>query len=337
MVGCVVVADGRIVGEGYHESAGQPHAEVLALQDAGDAARGADVYVTLEPCNHTGRTPPCTEALIDAGIASVLIGMADPNPEVEGGGAARLAAAGVDVCLAEDPSPCESLNEPWLKWARTGRPFVQVKVAVSLDGHASAQSGAKTVISGTGGRSVTMRLRAAADAVLVGAETALIDQPRLTARDADDRDTDRQPLRIVWGRTGVPDLDLFHDALGPAIALLPRADPPYASARPQDAEVLQYEDADDPLSALDALGSRGIVRLLVEAGPALLTALLKAGAVDELVLVHGGGFAAASAPPLFVGESPGGTTWLERSLSAIEAGVVDEDAITVWRPKRPPE
>ncbi len=168
MVGCVLAHDDEIVGEGWHARAGEPHAEMMALGMAGPRAAGATAYVTLEPCNHQGRTPPCSEALITRGVAGVVIGMPDPNP-VAVGGSARMREAGIEVEFEPDTTPFEIQNEAWLHWVRTGLPFVQVKTALSLDGHANVQPGTPCAITGEGGRAITMQLRSAADAIVVGA------------------------------------------------------------------------------------------------------------------------------------------------------------------------
>ena len=179
LVGCVVVNDDSIVGEGFHARAGEPHAEVIALQSAGPRAEGATAYVTLEPCNHTGQTPPCTTALIDAGVRRVVIGCSDPNPTVAGGGAEALRGAGVDVEFSENAHIFEDQNADWRSWAVTGRPWVSLKTALTLDGHATSDHDARTFITGEEARAVTMVLRARATAVAVGARTALIDRPHL--------------------------------------------------------------------------------------------------------------------------------------------------------------
>ena len=181
VVGCVIVTDGRIVGEGFHPRAGDPHAEVFALREAGPDARGADVYVTLEPCSHFGKTPPCADALIAAGLARVIIGMRDPNPG-SADGAKRLRAAGIRVEFARDPEPFMALVEGWLKRIAVGIPFVTAKLALSLDAHGAFRAGERAAITGASGAAVTRLLRSAADAVLVSASTVIADDPALTVR-----------------------------------------------------------------------------------------------------------------------------------------------------------
>lgn len=182
MVGAVVVRQGEIVGRGWHRQYGGPHAEVEALTAAGDRARGATLYVTLEPCNHEGLTPPCTQAVLAAGISRVVIAMADPNPRVTGGGAAFLAAQGVAITLGVLEEEARRLNEAWLKWVTTGIPFVIAKAACSLDGRIATVTGESQWLTGVAARTFGHRLRHECDAVLVGVGTVLADDPQLTAR-----------------------------------------------------------------------------------------------------------------------------------------------------------
>lgn len=326
MVGCVVVQDDEIVGEGWHARAGEPHAEVMALRMAGPRAAGATAYVTLEPCNHEGRTPACSETLISRGIAGVVIGMADPNP-VAVGGASRLREAGVEVEFAIDPTPFETQNEAWLHFVRTARPFVQAKTALTLDAHASMAVGTRSAITGAGGRAITMRLRAAADAVLVGASTARIDDPALTVRDTAGALAVQQPLRVVLGRDGVPHAALFSDGLGPAAALVPQG-----VAVPGDVRAIHYPAEMGLAGAFTALADEGIVRVLVEAGPGLLTALWDAELIDELVIVQAGWMAGQDAPALYAGALDSADR-AAREMAPLETGISGGDVVTVWQPR----
>lgn len=333
LVGCVLVRDGRVVAEGFHERAGGPHAEVVALRDAGDAARGATCYVTLEPCAHEGRTPPCAPALVRAGVARVVIGMPDPTP-LAGGGARVLRDAGVEVELAPDPAPFEELNAEWLRFVRDGRPHVRVKVALTLNGRPALAPATRSELTGAGARELTMRLRSQADAVLVGTGTVAADDPALTVRDAEGVHAPRQPRRVVLCRTDQPAASarMFSDGHGPVTVLLPEEvdlDPALAEA---DALPLAYDIRDGLPGAMRTLAADGIVSLLVEAGPRLFTALADGGLVDELVLYHAGGFAGEQAPALYVGESQEDAATLLRRFRAVEAGVAEGDAVTVWRP-----
>lgn len=334
MVGCVVVRDGRIVGEGYHPRAGEPHAEVFALADAGEEARGADVYVTLEPCRHHGRTPPCTDALIAAGVARVVIGMADPSAEA-GGGADVLRAAGIEVAVAADPTPFADLNAGWLKRQATGLPYVTAKVALSLDGRPALAAGQRAAITGMSGAMVTRRLRSGADAVLVGAATVIADDPELTARRPDGSRAEHQPLRVVLVRERVPHADsrIFADAAAPTLVLAADSTPEESLATiPEGVLVERFVERDGILGALRVLGSRGVHDVLVEPGPQLLGALVAADAIDELVTVVAGGFAGAIAPDLYFGEPTAEEDRLLHPFSPVEAGIVGSVSVTVWRP-----
>ncbi len=335
LVGAVIVKDGEVVGEGWHERAGDAHAEVRALEAAGDHAAGSDVYVTLEPCNHIGRTPPCTNALIKAGVARVVIGMADPN-EIAGGGARRLREAGIEVRFADDPAPFEELNEAWLKRLRTGLPWTRVKVALSLDGKASLMAGRRARMTGPGAAGVTRRLRALSTAVGVGAATLTVDDPGLTVRAGDGTPLDRQPLRVVFSRTSVPrpERTVFTDSLGPSLVIASdRADDAQLDAvRAAGVGVARYVYAEGIRGALRALAAEGVDDVLVEAGPGMLTALWEARAIDELIVVQAGGMAGNAAPPLFLGRPADVAGDLDVKLRAAEAVVAGDDAAVVWRP-----
>ncbi|MHC1727072.1 MAG: bifunctional diaminohydroxyphosphoribosylaminopyrimidine deaminase/5-amino-6-(5-phosphoribosylamino)uracil reductase RibD [Syntrophobacteraceae bacterium] len=196
MVGAVLVKDGVIAGQGYHEVLGGPHAEVNAIADAGERARGATLYVTLEPCNHHGLTPPCTRAVIEAGISRVVFGMADPNPEVAGGGAAYLAERGIKVRGGVLECECRSRNQPFIKRAVTGLPYITLKAAATLDGFIATSAGDSKWITSERSRKFAHKLRSMADAILVGIGTVLADDPLLTAR-LPGKKIRRQPIRII--------------------------------------------------------------------------------------------------------------------------------------------
>jgi diaminohydroxyphosphoribosylaminopyrimidine deaminase/5-amino-6-(5-phosphoribosylamino)uracil reductase len=264
-VGAVVLdADGAPVGEGATSPPGGPHAEVAALAAAGDRARGGTAVVTLEPCAHTGRTGPCADALIDAGISRVVMAVPEPT-ELAGGGADRLRAAGIDVETGvEQDAAEEGALAPWLTGVREHRPFVVWKVAASLDGRVAAADGTSRWITGTEARAAVHRLRATCDAVVVGSGTALTDDPQLTVRDAAGVATGRQPLRVVVDRRGrVPATARVFDAAAPT----------YVSR------------AGTPAELLTELHARDVRRVLLEGGPTLAAAFLRDGLVDE-VLVH---------------------------------------------------
>jgi len=247
IVGAVVVRDGEVVGEGWHERAGGPHAEVGALEAAGERARGATLYVTLEPCTHHGRTPPCVDRVLEAGVARVVVGSLDPNPKARGG-VERLRAAGVEVEVV-DSFEARRQNEAWRTWVALGRPFVTYKVAVTLDGRV-AVPGARWV-SGEESRRLVHELRAASDAVAVGMGTVRADAPSLTARGVG---ATRQPRRLAFGRGPLPE--------GSELELRSGA----------------------PAEELAALGAEGVQSLLLEGGPTLATAFLDADLVDKLLV-----------------------------------------------------
>ncbi|GAB49554.1 bifunctional diaminohydroxyphosphoribosylaminopyrimidine deaminase/5-amino-6-(5-phosphoribosylamino)uracil reductase RibD [Mobilicoccus pelagius] len=262
-VGAVILdADGTVVGEGWHHGAGTPHAEAEALRAAGDAARGGTCYVTLEPCDHEGRTPACSQALLAAGIARVVVAGTDPHP-VAGGGLARLRAAGVDVAHGVLVEAAEALNREWLHAVRTGRPFVTWKVASTLDGRIAAVDGTSRWITGPAARRDVHEIRARVGAVLVGTGTAIADDPALTVRDADGEDAARQPLRVVMGErsTALPADARLRDGAATTLLLPTR----------------------DPAVALAALTERGVRHVLLEGGGHLAAAFLREGFVDEVV------------------------------------------------------
>ena len=282
-VGCVVARDGRVIGEGWHVRAGEGHAEPRALADAAARAedtRGATAYVTLEPCNHYGRTPPCTEALLGAGIARVVTAMSDPS-STAGHGAEKLLAAGVGVQTGLLEAEARELNIGWLKRLRDGRPWVRVKIAASIDGRTALAGGESQWITGPEARADGHRWRARSCAILTGIGTVLQDDPQLNVRAVE---TTRQPIKVVVDRHG--ELPAKARMLAGAPVVVFSAEPPRTSW-PGDVEsiVLPGPDGRVDLHAMLAqLGQRGINELHVEAGAKLNGALLAAGLVDELLL-----------------------------------------------------
>ena len=251
VVGALVVQDGRIVGEGWHEHAGGPHAEIVALAQAGERARGATVVVTLEPCCFTGLTGPCCEAIVEAGVERVVVGAIDPNPRVAGNGLERLREAGLQVDVAEGELAFRARrqNEAWRTWIALGRPFVTYKVAATLDGRVTLPG--SRWLSGDDARRLVHELRAASDAVAVGMGTVLADSPRLDAREVE---AARQPRRLAFGKGPLPagsELELRSGPLAEELA---------------------------------ALGEEGVQSLLLEGGPTLATAFVEAGLVDKLLV-----------------------------------------------------
>ncbi len=330
-VGCVIVSDGRVVGEGHHPRAGQPHAEVFALAAAGERARGATAFVTLEPCAHHGKTPPCTRALIAAGVGRVIIGMRDPNRDAAGG-AAILSAAGIEVDFAPDDGPFAQLNAGWLKRLATGLPRAVVKCGLSLDGRPGFSAGERAAITGSCGLEVTRRLREVADAVLVSASTVKADDPALTVRDGDGVLGEHQPLRVVLVRDTLPPLDarLFTDGAAPTLALVAdSADGAWRAALPDHVSVAEYAAADGLAGALRALGTHGVGDVLIEPGPRLFSALWFEDLVDELVTVTAGGMAGAGMD-LYVGTPDRSRDSLVHRFSPSEAGIVGDVSVTVW-------
>jgi len=290
LVGAVVVRDGQVVAEGWHEGPGRPHAEAIALEAAGEYARGATVYVTLEPCAHHGRTPPCAPRVVASGVARVVAAMGDPNPMVDGHGFELLRRSGVEVSVGVMEAEAARQNAPFLKHVRTGRPLVTLKMAASLDGKVAARDGSSRWITGEGARAEVHRMRGAADAIMVGAGTAFRDDPSLTVRDPDYRG--RPPLRVVVdGRGIVPETHaLFADGRAPTLVATTEGAPEWRreSWREAGAEVLVLDDAGSALIPLDdlvrELGKRDVQRVLLEGGPTLAWEAVRHGLVDEVVL-----------------------------------------------------
>jgi diaminohydroxyphosphoribosylaminopyrimidine deaminase/5-amino-6-(5-phosphoribosylamino)uracil reductase len=291
VVGCVIVKAGRIMGEGYHERYGGPHAEANALRVAGSEARGATLYVTLEPCCHTGKTPPCVDAVLQAGVGRVVMAMRDPNPKVAGGGLARLRAAGIDVTLGICEAEARRLNEPFLHYIQTQRPFVTLKCAVTLDGKIATRTGASRWITGAPAREHVHRMRHAADALLVGSGTALQDDPLLTTRLTGGGGVN--PLRIVVDSLLRLSLSSQLATVRPdcrtLVATSQRA--PLDKQRQlenQGVEILRlpsYADGRVNIEALlAALGTRGVADLLVEGGATLSATLLQRRLIDKVVV-----------------------------------------------------
>jgi len=286
-VGCVLVRAGEIVGRGFHVRAGTAHAEVAALAAAGPAARGATAYVSLEPCNHHGRTGPCTEALLAAGVARVVYACDDPNPRVAGQGAARLRAAGVDVVAGVGAAEASALNRGYFKRMRSGRPFVRIKIAMSLDARMALASGESQWITGPAARAEVQRLRAESCAIVTGSGTVLADDPALTVREARFGLHGRQPRRIVVDRRlAVPATARLLSLPGATHVLTTCSDASRVAALEAAGAVVECftEGTLDPAAVLAHLGALDANEVLVEAGPKLAGAFLAAGAFDELIV-----------------------------------------------------
>lgn len=317
-VGCVLLdVTGAVLAEGWHEGAGTPHAEAAALAavpaDRRAALRTATAVVTLEPCRHTGRTPPCAAALAQAGVARVVYAVPDPNPQA-GGGAAWLRDQGVDAERADGPAVHEAhrLLEPWLTALRRGRPWVIGKTACSLDGRVAAVDGTSRWITSAASRAHAHEVRASVDAIVVGTGTALSDDPALSARDPDGGLARHQPLRVVVGHRALPAAARLH---GPGGALV-------------------VEQTHDVGGVLERLGAREVRTVLIEGGPTLLSAALRAGLVDELhayvapVLLGAGTPAVAD---LGVGTLAAAPRWRTVAVERL-----DDDVHLVLRPAGPP-
>lgn len=292
LVGAVIAAEGRVVGRGFHVRAGEAHAEVVALREAGARARGATAYVTLEPCDHAGRTPPCTDALLSAGVGRVVVAMLDPDARVDGRGVARLRAAGVTVDVGVLEQEARRLNAFYIKHRRTGLPFVGLKWAMSLDGKIGAARGSATAITGEAARRYAHELRNAYDAVLVGVGTVLADDPQLTCRlPADAAPAPRNPLRIVVdSRLRTPDAArvVAGAAAAPTLIATTAAAPParVEAMRRAGVEVLVADGPGgrvDLRAVLEALGRRGLLSVLIEGGGTVNAAALEAGLVDRVI------------------------------------------------------
>jgi len=345
-VGCVLVRDGRIVGEGWHVRAGQPHAEVHALRAAGAAARGATAYVTLEPCRHHGRTPPCTEALIGAGVARVVAAMEDPDPRTAGQGLEMLRAAGLEVECGLLAAEAEALNRGFVMRHRRGRPWVTCKAAMTLDGRTATAAGESRWITSAAARRDVQRLRARSSAVMTGIGTVLADDPSLTVRPDElgpQADWDRQtagaldgppavlqPLRVVVDSgLRLPAGGRLLTAPGALLIATVSADErPDLTAR-AELEICRlpaHEGRVDPAALLAALAGRGINELLLEAGPRLCGAMLQAQLVDEVVIYLAPRLLGDAAMGLF--SLPG----LERLDQAVELAISDIRAVGCdWR------
>jgi diaminohydroxyphosphoribosylaminopyrimidine deaminase/5-amino-6-(5-phosphoribosylamino)uracil reductase len=290
-VGAVVVRDGEVVGRGYTQPPSSAHAEVMALRDAGGRARGATVYVTLEPCGHQGRTPPCTRALVDAMVSRVVYAIEDPDPLVRGDGHRQLEEAGIRVEVGDGAEESALLLEGYLKHRRTGMPFVIAKFAASLDGHIAAASGDSRWISGPETAAWMHRQRATLDAIIVGSRTVLVDDPQLTARPEPASGDTHQPVRVVVDSSGQiqPGAQVLRTPPPTLVATTEASSEEWrASIRRTGAEVLALPSKDgrvDVEALLGVLGGRGALTVLFEGGGTLLGSLFDARLVDRVQAV----------------------------------------------------
>lgn len=283
MVGCVIARDEVVVGEGWHQRTGGPHAEVFALRQAGEQARGATAYVTLEPCAHHGRTPPCALALIEAGVSRVVAAMRDPFPKVDGGGFVLLREAGIAVAEGLMAAQARELNQGFLSRIERGRPWVRVKLAASLDGRTAMADGRSKWITGAAAREDVQHWRARAGAILTGAATVLADDPMLTVRLTDTEVL--PPLRVVLdARLRSLDCARVREGGAPTLYLHDAAVRPQEAADAEFASVPSHDGRLDLGAVLALLAERGINDVHTEAGATLAGALLAGGWVDELLL-----------------------------------------------------
>ncbi|NEV62473.1 bifunctional diaminohydroxyphosphoribosylaminopyrimidine deaminase/5-amino-6-(5-phosphoribosylamino)uracil reductase RibD [Thiorhodococcus minor] len=328
-VGCVLVRDGVIVGEGWHRRAGEPHAERFALVTAGDRARGATAYVTLEPCCHHGRTPPCTDGLIEAGVARVVCAMVDPNPLVAGQGIAQLRAAGIATETGVREAEARALNPGFVKRMAQGRPYVRCKLAASLDGRTAMASGESQWISSEAARRDVHRLRARSSAILTGIGTVLADDPSLNVRlDASElegmgsADEIRQPLRVVadsfWRMpTTARMLGLPGETLVAGVEHLPERIAALEAAGAQVVVCPQHLGRVDLTALMETLAKRAVNEVLLETGPTLAGAAVSAGLVDEIILYLA---------PHLMGESAQGLfdlPWVEAMADRVALDIQD--------------
>ncbi len=282
LVGAVVVKDGQIVGEGFHPGAGQPHAEVFALRQAGDRARGATIYVSLEPCNHYGRTPPCAAAVVAAGVKKAVIGMVDPNPLVAGGGIATLEQAGIEVVVGVEAAACEELNEGFIQRIVHQRPLGILKYAMTLDGKIATDSGHSTWVSSETSRQYVHHLRAGCDAVIIGGNTLRQDNPHLTSHQPDTPN----PLRVVMTqKLDLPtEAILWDTSIAPTLVVTQTGANPVMQQQLRDRGVQILElDSLKPAQVMQHLYDRGFLSVLWECGGTLAASAISDGAIQKVL------------------------------------------------------
>jgi diaminohydroxyphosphoribosylaminopyrimidine deaminase/5-amino-6-(5-phosphoribosylamino)uracil reductase len=292
MVGAVIVKDGGVVGKGFHQAAGGPHAEIHALNDAGGEAEGATLYVSLEPCNHTGRTPPCTEAILKSGIKRVVAGMRDPDPRVTGDGLGFLQSQGVETSVGVCEDACRRINEAFIKYATTSRPFVILKCAATLDGCIATSSGDSKWITNPLSREFVHEIRHAVDAIMVGIGTVIKDDPRLTTR-LEGRET-KDPMRIVLDtRLSIPeDASILHIRPHSGILIVCGHSAPLEKRKKLEERGIRFltlgdkEGRIDLVALADELGKLGTTSLLVEGGSRVNGSALRDGIVDKVYMFY---------------------------------------------------
>ncbi|HEX6709668.1 MAG TPA: bifunctional diaminohydroxyphosphoribosylaminopyrimidine deaminase/5-amino-6-(5-phosphoribosylamino)uracil reductase RibD [Rubrobacter sp.] len=335
LVGAVVARDGSVVSEGWHSRAGGDHAEIVALNEAGAAARGGTLYVTLEPCNHYGRTPPCVEAILRSGISRVVVGHLDPNPKMQGRSVELLRDAGVEVEVANDPD-FERQNEQYLHHMRTGRPFVHLKLATTLDGKIAAAGGDSRWVTGEEARLRAHQLRAEAGAVLVGANTVRTDDPMLTPRDLSVPPPRITRVALDPHLTTSPESKLAKSASEtPVLIFAAERDGRELELEQLGVEVVAAPRSDEGLDlqyVLDELGGRGIKGLLVEGGGETATRFVRKGLADKLTLFYAPKLLGSEGVPMIGGLR---VTRMAESLqfSVSEVEKVGEDVVVTLYPE----
>jgi len=326
LVGAVIVKDGKIIGEGFHPRAGEPHAEVFALRAAGDNARGATIYVSLEPCNHYGKTPPCSEAIIRAGLAKVVVGIVDPNPLVAGGGIAKLKAAGIEVLVGVEEADCRQINEGFIHRILHHQPFGTLKYAMTLDGKIATNSGHSTWVTNQIARQTVHKLRAASDAIIVGGNTVRQDNPYLTSH----QQGTHNPLRVVMSRNlDLPiTANLWDTTIAPTLVLTEvGANPEFqVLLYKQGVEVVELNPL-TPKQVMSYLYDRGFCSVLWECGGTLAANAIAQGAVQKVLAFIAPKIIGGSHAPTPVGDL-GFTTMNEAlSLENVEMRVVGSDCL----------
>ena len=326
LVGCVIVHQRQIVGEGFHPGAGHPHAEVFALQAAGDRAKGATLYVNLEPCNHYGRTPPCSEAVIKAGISKVIVGIVDPDPRVSGSGIARLRSAGIEVVVGIEAEACRELNEAFIHRIRYQCPFGILKYAMTLDGKIATSSGHSAWVTDQAARAQVHHLRAVCDAVIVGGNTVRRDNPQLTTH----RPDERNPLRIVMSRSlELPDQAyLWQTDAAPTLVLTQVGANPESQQRLKNkgVEVIALQHL-SPMAAMTYLYERGLLSVLWECGGTLAARAIAEGAVQKVLAFIAPKIVGGSTAPSPVGELGLNTMGEALTLERVRWQIIGSDCL----------
>ncbi|HAX79331.1 MAG TPA: bifunctional diaminohydroxyphosphoribosylaminopyrimidine deaminase/5-amino-6-(5-phosphoribosylamino)uracil reductase RibD [Cyanobacteria bacterium UBA11372] len=337
LVGAVIVKDGIIVGEGYHPAAGQPHAEVFALREAGEKARGATIYVSLEPCNHHGRTPPCSEALVAAGVAKVVVGMVDPNPLVGGGGIARLRAAGIEVVVGVEEEACQKLNEAFVHRIVYRRPFGILKYAMTADGKIAATGGHSSWITSLDARNEVHQLRASCDAIVIGGNTLRQDNPHLTSHQTDAHN----PLRVVMSRTlNLPEKAfLWETTEVPTLVLTEKgANPKFQEYLRKRGVMVEELVSLTPERAMVYFYDQGFLSVLWECGGILAASAIAQGAVQKILAFIAPKIVGGTIAPTPVGDLGFTTMTQALTLERVTWRVIGRDCLMEgYLPTPPPD